>query len=191
MFWRHATLSPSTVWNELNPSLHASTIIAYSTGLWQVCCICHEPDHSAGHSASDHDATPAVQPLPSLAMGQSASPMRKPVCQETLECIYVSWNCGHCTFPACKYWHIYAACKQRVTGPKTAKWNPPTPPRLAAHGGARQQLSVAVTIMTMAADALPEWPVMCYVLLGIDNEHSAPRTVYRTGQVKAQWWAGC
>ena len=125
IFRQHAALSPSTVWNELNPSLHASTILSYRAGPGQVCSICHEPDHLAVTCAMQalqphYDPTvmqtPALRPLPGLSLGSSASaagPMRRPVCQETLERICVSWNCGHCTFPACKLRHVCATCKQR------------------------------------------------------------------------------
>ena len=122
IFRQHAALSPSTVWNELNPSLHASTILSYRAGPGQVCSICHEPDHSTvacamqalqPHCGPTVMQTPAPRPLLGLSSASAAGPMRRPVRQETLERICVSWNRGHCTFPACKFRHVCAACKQR------------------------------------------------------------------------------
>ena len=46
IFRQHAALDPSVKWNELNPSLHASTILTYRSGPSQCCGLCHEPDHT-------------------------------------------------------------------------------------------------------------------------------------------------
>ena len=50
IFWQHAALNPSTQWSELNPSLHASTILSCRLG----CGLCHEPDHASGDCAMKH-----------------------------------------------------------------------------------------------------------------------------------------
>ena len=120
IFRQHAALSPSTVWNELNPSLHASTVLSYRAGPGRVCSLCHEPDHTASACAllvlHPHDSVvarsqPASAPVP-VSGSPAPGPARKPR-QETLDRICVSWNRGRCTFPACKFRHICAVCKVR------------------------------------------------------------------------------
>ena len=136
IFQQHAALSPSTVWHELNPSLHASTVLSYRAGPGKVCNLCHEPDHAVDVCAMQvlqPQLTPAAvqQSLPphsELGGGQGVTLMaggspcrsvrqelleRRPVHQETLERICVSWNKGRCSFPSCGFRHICATCKQR------------------------------------------------------------------------------
>ena len=126
IFRQHAALSASTVWHEINPSLHASTILSYRAGPSRVCSICHEPDHTADACAMQvlQPAAPASVPqqpaphhqqaIPRPGSAQSsAGPMQRPVRPETLERICVSWNRGRCTFPACNFRHICATCKKR------------------------------------------------------------------------------
>ena len=127
IFRQHAALSPSTVWHEVNPSLHASTVLSYRTGLGQVCKICHEPDHTAeicamqvlqptppATSVAPQPVLPRPQPTSRLGVSPSAAgPMRRPVRPETLERICVSWNKGRCSFPSCNFRHICATCKKR------------------------------------------------------------------------------
>ena len=122
IFRQHAALSPSTAWNELNPSLHASTVLSFRVGPGQVCTVCHEPDHSV-HTCALQPLQPQPYPSSSAARppfgpqsGPTASaggPIRRAVRPETLERICVSWNRGRCSFPACKYCHVCAVCKQR------------------------------------------------------------------------------
>ena len=126
IFRQHAALSPSTVWHEINPSLHAATVLSYRAGPGRVCSICHEPDHTADTCAMQmlQSAPPGMsgppasphrpQPLGRMNTGTSGGgPMRRPVRQETLERICVSWNKGRCSFPACSFRHICATCKRR------------------------------------------------------------------------------
>ena len=47
IFRQHSALDPSVQWNELNPSIHASTIMTYRSGTSQCCGLCHEPDDGA------------------------------------------------------------------------------------------------------------------------------------------------
>jgi len=125
VFWQHATLHPGMAWNELNPSLHASTILSYRAGPGQACSICHEPDHSASLCAmqalqpqlSPSAMSPVTaRPLIGNPAGSAAAtggPIRRLPRQETLERICVSWNRGRCSFPSCKFRHICATCRQR------------------------------------------------------------------------------
>ena len=124
LFRQHAALSPSTAWNELNPSLHASTILSYRAGPGQTCSICHEPDHSASlcamqalQSQPTSSVTLPVTPRPlfgnSAGSVAAGSPIRRLPHQETLERICVSWNRGRCSFASCKFRHICATCRQR------------------------------------------------------------------------------
>jgi hypothetical protein len=114
IFRQHAALSPSTTWNELNPSLHASTVLSYRAGPGRVCSLCQEPDHTAAAcTLHPHEGgstqVQSQHPTPSTS---APGPMRKPR-QETLERICVSWNRGRCTFPACKFRHVCAVCKEK------------------------------------------------------------------------------
>ena len=120
IFRQHAALSCSTVWNELNPSLHASTVLSYRAGPGKVCSLCHEPDHTAAtcallalhlHANSQSQAQPAHLQVPTTG-SPAPGPLRRPR-QETIDRICVSWNKGRCTFPACKLRHICAACREK------------------------------------------------------------------------------
>ena len=51
IFRQHPAISPSTVWHELNPSLHRLTVLSYHADPSRVCSICHEPDNTAETSA--------------------------------------------------------------------------------------------------------------------------------------------
>ena len=126
IFRQHAALSPSTVWHEINASLHASTILSYRAGPSQACAICHEPDHMADVCAMQAlqlqqgsaitQQLSSQRPLSGSRPGSApsaAGPLRRSVRPETLERICVSWNRGRCTFPACKFRHVCATCKQR------------------------------------------------------------------------------
>ena len=117
IFRQHAALDPAVKWNELSPSLHASTILSYRSGPSQCCGLCHEPDHSASQCAML-----SVHPPPVASRGQlagqpspspQAGPIRKTVRPETLERICVSWNRGRCSHPSCSFRHICATCKRR------------------------------------------------------------------------------
>ena len=120
IFRQHAALSPSTVWHELNPSLHTSTVLSYRAGPGKICGLCHKPDHVAEACAMQ-----VLQPQPSpISMAQSyplgghstqsvAGPIRWPAHQETLERICISWNRGRCSFPLSKFRHVCTTCKQR------------------------------------------------------------------------------
>lgn len=118
IFRQHAALSPSTAWNELSPSLHASTVLSYRAGPGRVCSLCHEPDHSSAACAlgalHPHESVPAQSqsPRPPAAAVSAPGPMRRPR-PETIERICVSWNRGRCTFPACKFRHICAVYKEK------------------------------------------------------------------------------
>ena len=124
IFRQHAALSPGTLWHEINPSLHSCTVLSYRAGPSQVCGLCHEPDHAADRCAlqvlQPQCGLPPVPQLPRLvptsapaSASSSVGPIRRPIRQETLERICVSWNRGRCSFPACKFRHICASCKQR------------------------------------------------------------------------------
>lgn len=77
LFRQHAALSPSTVWHELNPSLHASTVLSYQAGPSRVCSICHEPDHVAAACAMQvlQPTHLSLQPNPRCQV-QSCQPMQ-------------------------------------------------------------------------------------------------------------------
>ena len=121
IFRQHAALDPSVKWNELNPSLHASTVLTYRSGPSQCCGLCYEPDHNATQCAmlalqpqppslpQAYRRQPPGQPSPT----QQGGPIRRPVCPETLERICVSWNRGRCSYPSCNFRHICATCKRR------------------------------------------------------------------------------
>ena len=111
IFRQQAALSPSTAWNELNQSLHTSTVLLYRAGPGWVCSLCHEPDHTASTCALlalNPHASPPLQNQPAAVPGLSRRPQ-----QETLEHICVFWNRDHCTFPSCKFCHICAVCKEK------------------------------------------------------------------------------
>ena len=59
IFRQHAAIDETVKWNEINPSLHASTVLTYRSGPSQCCGLCHEPDHSATECAML-----ALQPQP-------------------------------------------------------------------------------------------------------------------------------
>ena len=121
IFRQHAALDPSVKWNELNPSLHASTVLTYRSGPSQCCGLCYEPDHNATQCAmlalqpqppslpQAYRRQPPGQPSPT----QQGGPIRRPVRPETLERICVSWNRGRCSYPSCNFRHICATCKRR------------------------------------------------------------------------------
>ena len=126
IFRQHAALSPSMIWHELNPSLHAATVLSYRAGPGRVCSLCHEPDHSAETCAMQvlqpqSGLQLATQQLPAerprTAPGQTPTSLaghsRRPVRPETLEKICISWNKGHCSFANCRFHHICATCKGR------------------------------------------------------------------------------
>ena len=138
LFRQHAALSPSTVWHELNPSLHASTVLSYRAGPGKVCTLCHEPDHTAGGCAMQllqphpspiivqQPSTSEVQFLTSpRAGGLAGGTARRPVSQETRDRICISWNRGRCTFPSCRFRHILCAtCKLRGHKAKDCQQTP-------------------------------------------------------------------
>lgn len=71
---QHAALSQGTIWHEINPSLHASTVLSYRTDPGHNCNICHEPDHMA-----DTCAMLALQSAPpSMASLQMLLPRPQP-----------------------------------------------------------------------------------------------------------------
>ena len=137
IFRQHAALSPSTVWHELNPSLHAATVLSYRVGPGAVCSVCHEPDLS-----SETCAMQVLQPQEKPAMVQQSPPVqaqqsaprgvssiagnatRRPTRPETLERICISWNKGRCTFPSCRFRHICATCKGRGHRAKECQQTP-------------------------------------------------------------------
>ena len=117
IFRQQAALNQSVVWNELNPSLHAATVLSYRAGPGRVCSLCHKPNHLATSCALQvmqlHVAPQVQVPLlrqtsMSSAPGSSWKPR-----QETLERISVLWNRGRCTLQDCKFRHICAVCKDR------------------------------------------------------------------------------
>ena len=113
IFRQHAALDPAVRWNELNPSLHASTVMAYRAGTSQCCVLCHEPDHGAHACAlvGLQAAPPTLQQQTGLT--SQAGPIRRQPRPETAERICVSWNRGRCSFPSCSFRHICATCKCR------------------------------------------------------------------------------
>lgn len=115
IFRQHAALDPSVQWNELNPSLHAATIMTYRSGSSQCCLLCHEPDHGTHHCALvGLQASPPVLPSPQSTPGspsQQGGPMRRTTRPETMERICVSWNRGRCSFPSCSFRHICTMCQ--------------------------------------------------------------------------------
>ena len=66
IFRQHAAIDETVKWNEINPSLHASTVLTYRSGPSQCCGLCHEPDHSATECAmlalQPHYISPALAP---------------------------------------------------------------------------------------------------------------------------------
>jgi hypothetical protein len=121
IFRQHAALSATTAWHELNPSLHASTILSYRADPSRVCAICHKPDHTAEACAMQALQSTMTQPPPPRPQSNarpgisppSGGPTCRPVGPETLERTCVSWNKGRCTFPNCNFRHICSTCKKR------------------------------------------------------------------------------
>ena len=117
IFRQHAALDPSVQWNELNPSLHASTIMTYRSGTSQCCGLCHEPDHGIHNCALvGLQASPPSLPTTRSTSGsqsQQGGPIRRTSRPETAERICISWNRGRCSFPSCSFRHICATCKRR------------------------------------------------------------------------------
>ena len=131
IFRQHAALDPSVRWNEINASLHTSTVLTYRSSPSQCCGLCHEPDHNATQCA-----LLAIQPQPLHGMstrpqshvrlgGQSGGPMRRAPRPETLERICVSWNRGRCSYPTCTFRHICATCKKKGHRAKDCEETPP------------------------------------------------------------------
>jgi hypothetical protein len=76
IFRQHAALNAPTQWNEINSSLHASTVLTYRTGPGQSCGLCHEPDHTTAQCAMvalqpllPSSAAPPPRPQPSVCPG--------------------------------------------------------------------------------------------------------------------------
>jgi len=108
-FRKHAASNPSTQWSELNPSLHASTILSCSS-LSLGCGLCHEPDHASGDCAMKALFPQSV--VSAIASGHPPVPIRQLPVEgsirhisrpETLERICVSWNRGRCTIPPVQF----------------------------------------------------------------------------------------
>jgi hypothetical protein len=114
IFRQHAALDPSVKWNELNASLHASTVMTFRSGSSHCCGLCHEPDHDAANCALLGIQTQLPQ-LPTIRGGPPThgGPVRRAARPETLERICVSWNRGRCSFPNCSFRHVCATCKRR------------------------------------------------------------------------------
>ena len=135
VFRQQAALDGSLPWNELSPSLFASTILSARAGPSSFCTLCQEADHQASQCAlaffqapSGYRPTrqelwapsavwqqppppPSTQPPP-LPATQPAS--RRVMRPETLERICVSWNKGRCVFPgSCQFHHVCATCRTR------------------------------------------------------------------------------
>ena len=110
-------MDPSIPWQELNASLHASTVLSYRAGPSHFCSHCHEPDHTAEQCALSYlqPPTPPLQPPQwPPASNQTSQPARRVMRPETLERICSSWNMGRCIFlDSCKFKHICATCKRR------------------------------------------------------------------------------
>ena len=94
IFQQHAALDPSTKWNELNPSLQASTILSCRSGPSHGCSLCYEPDHTAAECAmkalfpqSPVLSTSTRHPPPPSYRQQisGGGAIRHPVRPETLE----------------------------------------------------------------------------------------------------------
>ena len=155
IFRQHAALDPSVQWNELNPSLHASTIMTYRSGNSQCCVLCHEPDHGAHNCALvGLQPSPPSLPTPRVASGsqsQQGGPLRRTTRPETAERICISWNRGRCSFPSCSFRHICATCKRRGHRAKECDKTPvdsaykvtpvPSPRPSRGQGGAGMQAS--------------------------------------------------
>ena len=110
IFRQHSALDPSVQWNELNPSIHASTIMTYRSGTSQCCGLCHEPDHGIHNCALvGLQASPPSLPTTRSTSGtqsQQGGPIRRTSRPETAERICISWNRGRCSFPSCSFRYI-------------------------------------------------------------------------------------
>ena len=114
IFRQHAALDPAVKWNELNASLHASTVMTYRSGPSHCCGLCHEPDHDAANCALlGLQSQPPQLPPTRSGVPMQGGPVRRTARPETLERICVSWNRGRCSFPSCSFRHICATCKRR------------------------------------------------------------------------------
>jgi len=127
VFRQQAAVNPSLPWNEINSSLHATTILSYRSGPGRFCSLCHESDHLMSQCALAH-----LQPFPPPAHQRLLSPSstspqnRRAVRPETLECICSSWNKGRCVFPGtCRFRHICATCKSRGHKARDCEETPP------------------------------------------------------------------
>ena len=129
VFRQQAALDGSLPWNELSPSLFASTILSARAGPGSFSTLCQEADHLAPQCAlaffqapllcsrparQDHRVQALItQPLP-LPSPASQLGSRRVIRPETIERICVSWNRGRCVFPgSCQFRHVCATCRKR------------------------------------------------------------------------------
>ena len=111
VFRRQISINPLMLWNTLEPSLQASTMLGQRSSAGSFCTLCRECDHIAQHCA----LAPLQQQVnsgPAYNSSQPSGANRPPKRPETLMHICVSWNKGTCRRPAsCTYRHICATCQ--------------------------------------------------------------------------------
>ena len=112
---QQAALSHQHPWNELNPSLHASTVMSLRSGEQRLCRLCRGPDHTEFQCALASLQCPQSSFHPSSLTAPGPPPAgRRVIRPETLERICASWNKGRCAFPgSCRFRHICASCKRK------------------------------------------------------------------------------
>ena len=144
---QQAALAKLHPWNELNASLHATTVMSLKSGETRLCKLCREPDHAESQCAL---ASFQAHLQPALALPPLPPASKRVTRPETLERIYTSWNKGRCAFPgSCRFRHVCAMCRRKghwakdcedTAADSPTRWcrvgQPPLTPR---HKGVRLQ----------------------------------------------------
>ena len=108
---QQAALAKPHPWNELNASLHATTVMSLKSGETRLCKLCREPDHAESQCAL---ASFQAHLQPALALPPLPPASKRVTRPETLERIYTSWNKGQCAFPgSCRFRHVCATCRRK------------------------------------------------------------------------------
>ena len=121
VFRQQTAIDPSLPWNNLDPSLVASTFLGSQTERMAFCQFCREVDHNweecALRSIRDPLSMSNTTPIPGPSDPQSEGRQRRRQAirprPETLDRICVSWNKGRCAYPgSCTFRHRCATCRQ-------------------------------------------------------------------------------
>ena len=141
VFKQQAACDPTIVWNELNASLLAATVLSTRSRHGAFCTLCHEADHTAQDCALVFLYPPGQPSGVRLGQGSGTEPptmphrvgqansQRRAPRPGTLERICASWNRGQCAYPAsCAFRHICTTCRRRGHRAKEYDETPPQSP---------------------------------------------------------------